>query len=549
MEDASAYIRDHYRPLNKLTRICLVTSAISGPTLNGGVATAFFSLANHLAKSRGANGRAEFKVTVLYAAHPYYSSGTAQVWQHHFRSLDIEFVPLPEPNIEFYGPKFAIRAFRIFEWLRDREADFDVISYHDYMANGYYVALAKWQGLHFHKVALVVQCHSTVRWADMLNSRPPKDHNTLGYYYMEQKSIEYADVRISPSLYYLHWMHNEGRYNLSHGVSFVVQNTLYPAPIKAQQLAIHKSRHFVFFARLEVRKGLMVFLDALDALSSTETSTPSTVTFLGPDVMIDGRQASDIIRARAKESRWSFSLHLDHSLNTEKALEYIAEHEAITVLPTLGDNSPYVVMEIVARSLPLITTDAGGGKELFIDDPDQTVVVPKQDAKALAKLMEIAMTKGISNVQMSSSFLETRNLYLELMRCFHAQLDPLDSTSPKALFVPTAKVTVGITTFNRASSLLECVQSVANQDYPRELLHVLIVDDASSDTDVGPALEMSSLLLHERGISHDIIRQPSHQFVAITRNQIFERSLQRNDDFVCLLVRPVPHFLSAHDAG
>ena len=34
----------------KRTRICLVSSAVGGPTLNGGIATAFYSLSRHLAK-------------------------------------------------------------------------------------------------------------------------------------------------------------------------------------------------------------------------------------------------------------------------------------------------------------------------------------------------------------------------------------------------------------------------------------------------------------------------------------------------------------------
>ena len=57
------------RHRSRPVRICLVTSAFSGPTANGGIARAFYSLASHLAKQPA------FNVTVLYAAHPYYAAG------------------------------------------------------------------------------------------------------------------------------------------------------------------------------------------------------------------------------------------------------------------------------------------------------------------------------------------------------------------------------------------------------------------------------------------------------------------------------------------
>ena len=70
------------RPRGRPIRICLVSSAFSGPTANGGIARAFFSLASHLAK------QSDFSVTVLYAAHPYYAAGekpsrwvSARAWE------------------------------------------------------------------------------------------------------------------------------------------------------------------------------------------------------------------------------------------------------------------------------------------------------------------------------------------------------------------------------------------------------------------------------------------------------------------------------------
>ena len=52
-------------------------------------------------------------------------------------------------------------------------------------------------------------------------------------------------------------------------------------------------------------------------------------------------------------------------MNTIEALAYIKDVKGIAVLPTLGDNSPYALMEVVAENIPMITTLAGGGYELI----------------------------------------------------------------------------------------------------------------------------------------------------------------------------------------
>lgn len=305
IQDDVAFTRENVDTDTSPVRICLVTSAISGPTLNGGIATAFYSMARQLA-SRVDGGR-EFKVTVLYAAHPYYGRESADYWVQEFAKLDIEFVPLERGGRKHYGPKYIVRSYLIFEYLREREGSFDVVSYHDHMGNGYFTAQAKHLKLAFSKTLLFVQCHSTVRWADELNHRPPKDHNTLGYYYMEQKAIELADARVAPSEYYLRWMVSEGLYNLNHGLSFVVQNLLYPIPSQPHASTMRKSKHFVFLARLEVRKGLLVLLDALDMLAKGP-NIPEKLSFLGPDVSVDGKPASRIIRDRAAASKWPFKV-------------------------------------------------------------------------------------------------------------------------------------------------------------------------------------------------------------------------------------------------
>eukprot|EP00050_Salpingoeca_kvevrii_P015751 m.49765 g.49765 ORF g.49765 m.49765 type:complete len:834 (-) comp6495_c0_seq2:1773-4274(-) len=527
-------------------RVCLVTSAVAGPTRSGGIGTAFHAMAMHLAAEHTLSGGPRFHVTILYAAHPYYGAHASMHWIEHFKQFNIRFIPLPEPRREIYGPKYVVRAYQIFEYLRARESEFDVLSYHDHMGNGYFLALAKRQGLAFNSTVLLAQCHSTVRWADELNYRPPKDHNTLAYYYMEQKALEWADARVSPSAYYLDWMRDAG-YDLSQGRSFVVQNLMHPQPDDAsnEALAPVVSRHFVFFARLEVRKGLMVFLDALDKLHAAAGASgsevlPTHVSFIGPDVSIDGDRASAVVRRRA--AKWKVSVLIEHSFNTAQALQFIRSNSAIAVLPTLGDNSPYVVMEIAGHRLPLITTSAGGGVELLSDLANTHVVVPPENAEALARAMLHGMTAGILPAKLAKSFSQNRATYISLIEALargdqdgHGIGGHLAQGGREHLQHSDLQVMIGITSHNRPDSLLATVDTLIAQSYSAKLMNVVILDDASTHPGMLAALDDAHHRLEEATISHKAIVLKEHAFVANARNLLLAEAARANVDYLCFM--------------
>mmetsp|Transcript_37069 Transcript_37069/g.77490 ORF Transcript_37069/g.77490 Transcript_37069/m.77490 type:complete len:771 (-) Transcript_37069:471-2783(-) len=515
-------------------RICLATSVISGPIRNGGIATAFYSLARHLAEERR-NERPAFEVTVYYAAHPYYADGNFNHWREVFAKWNIKFVTAqPIDNDMFYGPKFVVRSYAVFQYLFEHQSEFDVITFPDYMTIGYFTVLAKHQGLAFQNVALIVQCHSTIRWTDEMNFRPPKGYETLGYYYMEQKSIEYADSRISPSKYFLGWM-QEANYDLSSGMNFVIQNLYYPltsyVPVKPKKL---QSSHFAFFGRLETRKGLLVFLDAVDFWFNAmpDSIKPSTVSFLGPSTDIQGQKAADIINSHATLHNWTCSVEIHADFNTEQALSYLIDSKAIAVLPSLSDNSPYVLVELMMKGIPFITSDAGGGPELM---KDRRKVVPAGNHKALAVAMADAAADGLLPSEMAVDPMQTKADYLDTLISLAAVNRLQSKAEAKPVYKEKFKVTLGLPTHNRCDVLLETVESLANQDYPHHLLHMIIVDDASEDPASQQTLAKASTILKKAKISHEIVVHKENQFVSLSRNEIIKMSHSRQDDFICFM--------------
>lgn len=574
LSNVDEYLRRHEDKGREPVRICLLTSAIAGPTPHGGVGTAFHSLARHLAEARTAGGDVRFAVTVLYAAHPWYGEGTAAHWVEFFGRRRIRFVPLLAAGEEYYGPKLLVRAYRAFQFLKQHDGDFDVVTYADHLGNGYFTAMAKRQGLAFQDTFLMVQCHSTLRWADTLNSRPPRDHNTLAYYHMEQKSVEWADARVSPSRDYLGWYDSdEARFDLSNGPNFVLPNLLYPLPPELEAKPAQRYTHFVFFSRLEVRKGLLVFLDALDRLAQDEVKETNgaasdgaealRISFVGPDVDVGGEKASVLIRRRLATSLPTSAVRLEVGLTTKRALAYIREADGVAVLPTLGDNSPYVVLEIVAAGLPLITTTAGGGVELLHLTPKtKPFVVPPANAVALAEAMRLAMDSGISTFSAASPFATAVTTYLELLQAFRAAIHPqrrpaaagaarTGRLSPKPSGAALAgaaagvsgdafspRILVGITSHNRPDVLLRAVNSLLGQTYPRAQLGIVVEDDASDHPDMATTLTRIERQLSKAGLATgEVHRSLTHNFVSQTRNTILQMALDQGFEWACFMVR------------
>jgi hypothetical protein len=126
--------------------------------------------------------------------------------------------------------------------------------------------------------------------------------------------------------------------------------------------------HVIFFGRLEVRKGILIFLDALRKLAAEMPAAepPIRVTFLGrPGYTPDGNGQISVEKVR-EEVAPAFSLETLTDLGHREAMEFLAKHnDALVVCPSLVDNSPYAIIECLELGLNIIAARSGGIPELF----------------------------------------------------------------------------------------------------------------------------------------------------------------------------------------
>ena len=113
-----------------------------------------------------------------------------------------------------------------------------------------------------------------------------------------------------------------------------------------------------FFGRLEEKKGVEVFVTALNALDPRRLEGLE-LEFVGkptPTWTADRVRALLAEPARQSLGRISFESDLDQ----REAFARLRQPETLTVIPSLGDNSPNAVYECLELGIPFIASRAGG---------------------------------------------------------------------------------------------------------------------------------------------------------------------------------------------
>jgi glycosyltransferase involved in cell wall biosynthesis len=287
--------------------ICILTCDIVGPIRNGGIGTAYYNLAHALARDG-------HRVTVLYALGQFCENRTIAHWREVYAGHGIEFVPLPGQDVQ--GHSAIKMSYAVYQWLKTRS--FDIVHCHEWRGVGFYTALAKRQGLCLTDSVLCVGAHSPTLW-HLEGMNELADAEALEVDFMERESVARADMLWSPSAHMVAWMRREGW----HLPRRIVRKPYILLDLPAGNTrAADPGSELVFFGRLETRKGLDLFCDALDRLVRRGIPPPS-VTFLGKPATVDGVPSEEYLKGRAEQ--WPFPWKIVSTLARDKAMAYLRE--------------------------------------------------------------------------------------------------------------------------------------------------------------------------------------------------------------------------------
>ncbi len=486
-------------------RVCIATPDILGPVKNGGIGTAYHHLARLLAQWG-------HEVVIAYVNGNAANAGLMEEARGFYAGFGIGFEPLvPRPAAKTTLAQVGAPTWALHDWLRARS--FDIVHVSDWRGLGYGSLLAKSLGLGFGTTHFVVHGHGPTLWNVEGNRQLVSTERELGWIFMERRSVELADTLTCGSAHLLGWMREAG-YAMP-ARCFVWPNP-FPAPEKTPEAVAARAvrdgaalDEVVFFGRLEPRKGLVLFIDAIDRLARRGRA-PGHITFLGaPAQRIDG---PGLIRSAAR--RWPVEVRTITGFGAEEAVAYLSQPGRLAVLPSLQENSSLAVTECLHAGIPFIATATGGTPELIAtEDRARTLFAPEHIALS-ERIAELGAAP-LRAVRPRWNFERS----LEVWSGWHARSAPAEATASRfahrAHFADaeTPMVTVCIIHHERPALLRMAVDSVLAQDYPA--LEAVLVDDGSEGTEALEALEALETEFVQRGWR--VLRQ-DNRFKGAARN-------------------------------
>ncbi|SDB54125.1 glycosyltransferase family 4 protein [Bauldia litoralis] len=382
-------------------RVCIVTGELAGPDFNGGIGTSNRGLSLALAA-------AGYEVDVLYTrvndGRPFCTSGPFEQQVRSFARGDVTLRCIPHGG---RWNEWLSKSYLVYRHLSRHR--YDVVFFDDMHGNGYMTLLAKRAGApELEYTTFCVVAHSATQWIFDANNMSVSGLAEVTQMEMERRSIELADLLITPSSYIVS-RYREFGWSIPEAV--VVQPNILPRFTHRSQAIRHvEPREFVFFGRLEKRKGLWLFCAALDRLKKELTGR--TVTFLGKTTEEYG--VSTGTRLLGHIASWPFDVRMLTSYDSEQALSYLAADNRVAVMPSPEDNSPSVVLECLHNGIPFVASKGSGGEEL-IAEASRANSLFEPTVEGLTDKLRDALANGVSASEAVWSADQVKDSYLKLV--------------------------------------------------------------------------------------------------------------------------------------
>ncbi len=202
----------------------------------------------------------------------------------------------------------------------------------------------------------------------------PDNRGALRQMYVERRAVELADAVVSPSRYMIGWMRSKG-WELP-DECMVIQNFLRGLHLAGLIRSVHalvseRNQHLAFFGRLERRKGIFLFLEALR--TPPLANLTFKLSFVGREADINPAQVANWLSQQRPDLLPTVAFLPNKT--ADEAREYLNATHALAVIPSLSDNLPCVIWECIEDGIPFVSTITGGIPELIPEEAHARVLV------------------------------------------------------------------------------------------------------------------------------------------------------------------------------
>ena len=486
-----------------MKKVLIITPDIEGPVRNGGTGTAFTALATLLATK-------EITVDIIYTSGEYSDSSASFLeWSDFYSKFDVNLLKL-DLNLEFSidAPYFRRKSYALFTWLLKHQS-YDTVISCERQADLYYSLLSKNNGTNFEKIKFIVNTHGSTLWADEGNYQLPEDQAHLELYFMEKSVVEMADEIVSPSQYLLDWMRDKG-WKIPKDSKVILNCAPFTGFKKTTKQSNSKNNdpqkgiELVFFGRLETRKGLDIFLRAINEIGQSDLNKLSKITFIGKSV--DSSRTNSNILIEKNTSSVNVPVEIFNDFDRTIANTYLKRENVLVVIPSLVENSPYTVYECLINKINFISTNIGGIPELIPEEKHDEILFSPTAADLCAKIHH-----RLNNFNCKPGLIHGQD------RIASSWVNSVE-TPPATVFKSLESteqpfVSVCLIHHDRHRLLQQAITSLKNQSYKN--FEVILVDDGSTKKESQQYLD---LIEHDFSDRNWKIIRSSNNYLGAARN-------------------------------
>ena len=391
------------------TRICLFTADVPFTLTNGGTATAYYLLGQHLATLPSV------QVTLVGLIHPDMTATAPLPFdcspsiRDALKSVGMSYDCLHPSDMRVSNRSLVSLhpwdslALAVVEWMDRSKGSCHIIHGHEWGGVMAYLALIlRLEPERFPGVTLSIQPHGGHLWSEIGGSGRSSDMGALRIDDLERTALEWSDQVQSPSRYMLGYLAVRG-WTLPQ--RYVLPNVIEGAATASSTSIAGKMRpvwRMCFLGRLESRKGIKLFVRAVSLLfesrywEQTSRGLPiPEVLIIGSSRVIDGLPSDVWLDRYMEEHRWGFITHVHIGLNRSSALSLVRQEGILLVLPSLQENLPFVVAEAAMLGVPLLAFDVGGSHEVLkLQVEDKESYCKETTISCLYQHMRTIMERG-----------------------------------------------------------------------------------------------------------------------------------------------------------
>lgn len=293
-----------------------------------------------------------------------------------------------------------------------------------------------------------------------------------------------------------------------------------------------KTLDIIFFGRLEERKGLCTFIEAVKQLDPGIVKKIH-ITFLGKVVPLYSADLKELNSEQYinRELGSEFSYKIIANFFSKQANEYIKSLDhPIVCLTSPQENFPNAALEMGQIPVVLVVSDTGGFREtlqhvrrtsgLYWFRPKDSLSLAESIEEAIANHPEeIPVVAKETLQQINSDLLDRKLSYIE--RAFsQAALEPTTARP---------KITICLNYYNnQAGNLIDCLTRIESQSY--ENMEIIVVDDGSKDEYAKDYLEHAADLFCD----YKFLRLDHHGGLGSS----FNKALELSSGDYCLFLQP-----------